>query len=1083
MHFISKTRCLFLFIALVLVSILVPGVTAAGMETGHPYLLFHDISEVPGYQFRALDPWKSYENSIVSSANSVVSLNFSGNLGAHDRAIYRGPYARDLGLAYQVTKNPQYAAKTKEALLSLETGITYSKIDRALALGSYSLAYDFVQPTLDNANDTIIRDKLATLADLTYKDLNGNGMDKTSISFADYHGQAYPMVGIAGAALSDYTNPNHLPLSSTPADWHKAGTDYLFVDDKLHSYGRSLFSFGFDEASGKYLNGAYKFYVLEDFEWWLQVYNHAYQQNPFDIYPAAKRAFSSELWDSLPNGYSSNFVTLGNTKWLYHRSFMNLYDDQTKSNLLNFDENLEKSTVLPYSRVLAGSGPAGLLYCVYGNYDKIPRTAPGSLSHLDNKTIFQVIKGNSNPDSDWLSLVTWNIASRSNRDMLHNDQLSFEYYSRGDLLLADAGEGKYVLDKLYGYYDIHHNTIAIENPRTPFPVSPWSGSASQGINKGNANGVITPVKVSAIIQTSWIQLIQTSASISSVAANTFGSVQPLSSPVRYERTILYPETDYFVIVDRMEGTEPWIYRNIFRPTSLMITPSADANKDGVYVASEVGHVNGALTIGSTPYNWQALPYKTETKTGITTSSITWTTKNPYGRDVRLNLFSSPSSEILIEKNVGRIGGYDAPSEVFSPIVWFRTPQATAEYRVTALLSRYSTEEAKTATQLAVTGTGHAMHVHSSRADDYIYTGKGNSSFAGFTTDADTVFIRKGGQVTEFTLLNGSSLKEGGNNLVVVSKKLDYFTLKQEGATIKFKVRGQNTGDINLYNINPDSITRDGIPYSNWIMQSTVLKISTDFNDREFEISTAGNPVSTPMAGFISSVSSGLSPLTITFTDTSTGTTPFTYAWDFQNDGRVDSTLRSPSYQYAAAGTYTVKLTVTNTAGSDTVVKTGHITVTAGSMVPATKIGVFRPSTHMFYPDYNGNGRWDGAVIDRAYNFGLTGDVPVSGDWNNDGKTEIGVFRPSTHMFYQDYNGNGRWDGAVTDRAYNFGLTGDVPVSGDWNNDGKTDIGVFRPSTHMFYPDYNGNGAWNGAVIDRAYNFGISGDIPVSGKWS
>ena len=67
-------------------------------------------------------------------------------------------------------------------------------------------------------------------------------------------------------------------------------------------------------------------------------------------------------------------------------------------------------------------------------------------------------------------------------------------------------------------------------------------------------------------------------------------------------------------------------------------------------------MNGSLTIGSTPYNWQALPYKTETTTGITTNSLTWTTKNPYGKDVRLNLFSSPSSEILIEKNVGRIGG-------------------------------------------------------------------------------------------------------------------------------------------------------------------------------------------------------------------------------------------------------------------------------------------------------------------------------------------------------------------------------------------------------------------------------------------
>ena len=139
-----------------------------------------------------------------------------------------------------------------------------------------------------------------------------------------------------------------------------------------------------------------------------------------------------------------------------------------------------------------------------------------------------------------------------------------------------------------------------------------------------------------------------------------GIAQDLSTPIHYSRTILYPESDYFIIIDRMEGTEPWIYRNIFRPTSLMVTPTVDTNNDGVYAESEVGHVNGALTIGSTPYNWQALPYKVETKTGITTNSITWTTKNPYGKDVRLNLYSSPSSEILIEKNVGRIGGYDGP---------------------------------------------------------------------------------------------------------------------------------------------------------------------------------------------------------------------------------------------------------------------------------------------------------------------------------------------------------------------------------------------------------------------------------------
>ena len=87
--------------------------------------------------------------------------------------------------------------------------------------------------------------------------------------------------------------------------------------------------------------------------------------------------------------------------------------------------------------------------------------------------------------------------------------------------------------------------------------------------------------------------------------------------------------------------------------------------------------------------------------------------------------------------------------------------------------------------------------------------------------------------------------------------------------------------------------------------------------------------------------------------------------------------------------------------------------------------------------------------------------------------KIGVFRPSTHLFYQDFNGNGVWNGGIVDKAYNFGITGDIPITGDWNNDGISEIGVFRPSTHLFYLDYNGNGAWNGRcsgqVVQLRYN--------------
>ena len=64
--------------------------------------------------------------------------------------------------------------------------------------------------------------------------------------------------------------------------------------------------------------------------------------------------------------------------------------------------------------------------------------------------------------------------------------------------------------------------------------------------------------------------------------------------------------------------------------------------------------------------------------------------------------------------------------------------------------------------------------------------------------------------------------------------------------------------------------------------------------------------------FTAAPTSGTAPLNVQFTNTSTGTAPLTYAWDFGDRGvggqHVDAT--NPSHTYTSAGTYTVKLTVT-----------------------------------------------------------------------------------------------------------------------------------------------------------------------------
>jgi len=79
----------------------------------------------------------------------------------------------------------------------------------------------------------------------------------------------------------------------------------------------------------------------------------------------------------------------------------------------------------------------------------------------------------------------------------------------------------------------------------------------------------------------------------------------------------------------------------------------------------------------------------------------------------------------------------------------------------------------------------------------------------------------------------------------------------------------------------------------------------------------------PVADFWGWPLSGNAPLKVTFTETSTGS-PTSWKWDF-GDGK-SSTEKSPTHTYSSAGTYTVKLTATNAAGSSTKSKWKYIKV-------------------------------------------------------------------------------------------------------------------------------------------------------------
>ena len=156
------------------------------------------------------------------------------------------------------------------------------------------------------------------------------------------------------------------------------------------------------------------------------------------------------------------------------------------------------------------------------------------------------------------------------------------------------------------------------------------------------------------------------------------------------------------------------------------------------------------------------------------------------------------------------------------------------------------------------------------------------------------------------------------------------------APLAVQFTDQSTGMVTTYawDFNNDGITDSTLQNPEYIYSTagtyTVNLTVTNAGGSDSEAKTDYITVQVPLppppvAAFSATPLSGNAPLAVQFTDQSTGTVT-SYAWDFTNDGTVESTSQSPIYTYSAAGTYTVKLTVTNVGGSDSEVKTDYITV-------------------------------------------------------------------------------------------------------------------------------------------------------------
>ena len=200
-------------------------------------------------------------------------------------------------------------------------------------------------------------------------------------------------------------------------------------------------------------------------------------------------------------------------------------------------------------------------------------------------------------------------------------------------------------------------------------------------------------------------------------------------------------------------------------------------------------------------------------------------------------------------------------------------------------------------------------------------------FSGAMPVTPTLVTLPAGSLIEFSTTNNDFLIQSSVNPAVISTS--YVSAQASGlATWFLWSTRDNSGTIYQQAIGTVGLQGSGADLEllnlKTVLANTQITAGEFYRVLNLRMEFYGLYAHPLVANFTSDITTGTVPLSVNFTDTSTGD-PRTWAWDFENNGSTDSTLQNPTFVYTTPGTYSVKLTVTGLPPSNTIVKTNYIT--------------------------------------------------------------------------------------------------------------------------------------------------------------
>ncbi|MCS7317156.1 MAG: hypothetical protein NZZ41_02385 [Candidatus Dojkabacteria bacterium] len=128
------------------------------------------------------------------------------------------------------------------------------------------------------------------------------------------------------------------------------------------------------------------------------------------------------------------------------------------------------------------------------------------------------------------------------------------------------------------------------------------------------------------------------------------------------------------------------------------------------------------------------------------------------------------------------------------------------------------------------------------------------------------------------------------------------------------------------------------------------------------------------------------------------------------------------------------------------------------------------------------------IDSRVYYFGSIleqDDKIVMGDWNGDGVSTPGIYRNGNFYFVESYPA----DNIISEEDVSTMIFGNpntyyVPIAGDWDGDTKDSLGLYKPDTGEFFLT---DIIASDRIVDQATYIVVIGSgainkIPISGDW-